>query len=103
MARAQCDWSGDEIRRVGYRAVDLIADYLTGLPGRPLFRPYPPDLIQECSDAVPPQTGPEMDTLLDQFVAMVAAYPCGNGHPQFFEWANSPRRSSYSPRPSRPP
>src|SRR6266403_770586 len=56
------NWSNDEIKRVGYRVVDMIADYLTTLPDRPVFQPCPPDLI--------------------------GAF--GDGHPRFFGWVNSP-------------
>ena len=84
------DWPNDEIKRVGYRVVDMIADYLTGLPGRPVFRPCPPDLIDGFMDGTPPRVGEEVDALLDEFTSKVAAFPFGNGHPRFFGWVNSP-------------
>lgn len=34
------EWSREEIKRVGYRVVDLIADHLTSLPARPVFGPF---------------------------------------------------------------
>jgi hypothetical protein len=45
------NWFTEEIKRVGYRVVDLIADYLTALPEGPAFRPCPPDLIDRLSHA----------------------------------------------------
>ena len=79
-------WSAEEVRRVGYRAVDIVAEYLSGLPQRPVFRPYPGALA-----AAPiPVSGATMDAVLDDFVAQVAPYPFGNGHPRFFAWVNSP-------------
>ena len=93
MARNQNDkwnWSNDEIRRVGYRVVDMISDYLTGLPDRPVFQPCPPDLIGSFVDGPVPQVGEGVDALLDEFTSKVAAYPFGNGHPRFFGWVNSP-------------
>ncbi len=84
------NWSSDEIRRVGYRVVDMISDYLTTLPDRPVFQPCPPDLIGRFAEAPVPQVGEGVDKLLDEFVATVAAFPFGNGHPRFFGWVNSP-------------
>jgi aromatic-L-amino-acid decarboxylase len=84
------NWSNNDIRRVGYRVVDLIADYLTALPDRPVFRPCPPDLIASFSEGQPPQTGESVEALLDAFQTNVASYPFGNGHPRFFGWVNSP-------------
>lgn len=84
------NWSNDEIRRVGYRVVDLISDYLTALPGRPVFRPCPPELIDDFADGPLPRAGEGVDALLDEFASKVAAHPFGNGHPRFFGWVNSP-------------
>ena len=33
------EWTRDEIQRIGYRVVDLIADHLSTLPGEPVFQP----------------------------------------------------------------
>ena len=84
------NWPSDEIKRVGYRVVDMISDYLTTLPERPVFQPCPPDLIGRFVDGPLPQVGEGVDTLLDEFAATVAAFPFGNGHPRFFGWVNSP-------------
>jgi glutamate/tyrosine decarboxylase-like PLP-dependent enzyme len=84
------NWSNDEIKRVGYRVVDMIADYLTILPDRPVFQPCPPDLIESFADGPLPQVGEGVDELLDEFASKVAAFPFGNGHPRFFGWVNSP-------------
>jgi aromatic-L-amino-acid decarboxylase len=84
------NWSNDEIKRVGYRVVDMISDYLSALPGRPVFRPCPPDLIGSFMDGPLPQEGEGVDALLDEFASNVAAFPFGNGHPRFFGWVNSP-------------
>src|SRR5262245_2707599 len=93
MARNQNDkwnWSKDEIKRAGYRVVDMIADYLTTLPDRPVFQPCPPDLIDGFMDGRVPQAGEGVDALLDEFASKVAAFPFGNCHPRFFGWVNSP-------------
>jgi len=78
-------WSADEIREIGHRAVDLVADHLTGLPDRPVFRPYP----SEAAAALP-HNGSPMEAVLDEFAERIAPYPFGNGHPRFAAWVNSP-------------
>ncbi|HYJ79279.1 MAG TPA: pyridoxal-dependent decarboxylase, partial [Longimicrobiaceae bacterium] len=83
-------WSAGEIRRVGYRVVDMIADYLAGLPEEPVFRPFPPELAERLLSTPLPQAGAAADALLDEFAAAVAPYPFGNGHPRFYGWVNSP-------------
>ena len=83
-------WSAEEIRRVGYRVVDLIAQHLTTLPERPVFRPMPEELVQDFLREPAPQEGSEPDTILADFAARVEPYPFGNGHPRFYGWINSP-------------
>jgi aromatic-L-amino-acid/L-tryptophan decarboxylase len=84
------EWSPDEIKRVGYQVVDLIADYLTQLPQRPVWEPYPPELAQHLLREPVPETGQEAGALLSEFATTVAPYPFGNGHPRYFAWVNSP-------------
>ena len=54
---AKWNWSNAEIKRVGYRVVDMISDYSTTLPGGPVFRPCPPDLIESFADGSVQQAG----------------------------------------------
>lgn len=88
--RSEWNWTEDEIRRVGRRVVDMIAEYLTALPDRPVFRPCPEELIERFADAPLPRDGQTADAVLDEFKHDVLAYPFGNGHPRFFGWVNSP-------------
>jgi aromatic-L-amino-acid/L-tryptophan decarboxylase len=83
-------WSADEIRRVGYRAVDLIAEHLTRMPDRPVFSPVPAALADAFLAEPAPTEGQSADEILDQFERSVAPYPFGNGHPRFYGWVNSP-------------
>ena len=83
-------WSSEEIKRVGYRVVDLIADHLSSLAERPVFVPVPTELATAFLQEGAPQTGRDPDDILDLFRATVEPYPFGNGHPRFFGWVNSP-------------
>jgi aromatic-L-amino-acid/L-tryptophan decarboxylase len=88
--RAKWEWSADEIKRVGYRVVDLIADHVTALPGKPVFRPFPRDLGTRFLESTPPEDGEAADAVLDAFEKEIAPFPFGNGHPRFYGWVNSP-------------
>ena len=84
------EWPADEIRRVGRRVVDLVADHITRLRDRPVFQPVPPQLAQELLGDGVPQQGQSADAILDRFASEIGAYPFGNGHPRFYGWVNSP-------------
>jgi aromatic-L-amino-acid decarboxylase len=82
--------SADEIRALGYQVVDIIVRHLTGLPGRPVFRPVPPDVQQRFLEESLPENGLPVSEVLAEFERCVEPYPFGNGHPGFFGWVNSP-------------
>jgi glutamate/tyrosine decarboxylase-like PLP-dependent enzyme len=84
------DWSPEEIKRVGYRVVDLIAEHLSSLPERPVFAPVPPELASAFLQEPAPHAGRDPEDILDLFRTTVEPYPFGNGHPRFFGWVNSP-------------
>jgi glutamate/tyrosine decarboxylase-like PLP-dependent enzyme len=83
-------WSADEIRRVGYLVVDLIAEHLAALPDEPVFRPVPRDLQEQFLSSTPPAQGAAPDDILREFRETVEPFPFGNGHPRFWGWVNSP-------------
>ncbi len=83
-------WTLEEIKQTGYRVVDLIAEHLTGLPDAPVFRPVPPELVDDFLTAPLPQQGSTPEQILSEFEQTVLPYPFGNGHPRFWGWVNSP-------------
>ena len=83
-------WSADEIRRIGYRAIDLIVDHLTTLPNGPVFQPFPPERAAKYLGARAPEHGETADDILATFEEEILPYPFGNGHPRFYGWVNSP-------------
>jgi glutamate/tyrosine decarboxylase-like PLP-dependent enzyme len=83
-------WTAEEIRRVGYRVADLVAEHLSGLPDEPAFRPLPPDRLARAQSSALPERGEPVDALLDEFAREIGPYPFGNGHPRFYGWVNSP-------------
>src|SRR5476651_270291 len=83
-------WSREEIQRIGYRVVDLIAGHLSALPEEPVFRPVPPDLSTAFLSTPAPQDPVSPDEILRLFQETIEPYPFGNGHPRFWGWVNSP-------------
>ncbi|HEX2032823.1 MAG TPA: aminotransferase class V-fold PLP-dependent enzyme [Chloroflexota bacterium] len=75
---------------MGYRVVDVIAEHLTSLPGRPVFRPLPPEVAAAFLAEPAPHAGSAPEAILDEFGARVEPYPFGNGHPRFWGWVNPP-------------
>ena len=89
-ARARWECSAEEIRRVGREVVDLIAEHLTTLPGRPVFRPYPAARADAMAGTPMPSDGTDASAILAEFAETIEPYPLGNGHPRFYGWVNSP-------------
>lgn len=87
---ARWTWQAEEIRRVGHRVVDLIAEHLTQIPDEPVFRPFPNDRATAMLNESLPEHGSEGDTILQRFAEDVMPYPFGNGHPRFAGWVNGP-------------
>ena len=84
------DWTREEIQRIGYAVVDLIAGHLSTLPGEPVFRPVPPELAQEFLSTPAPADARSADDILRAFQETIEPFPFGNGHPRFWGWVNSP-------------
>jgi len=80
----------DELRRLGYRAVDLAVDHLAGIRDHPVYQPMTPDERARLMDAPLPKAGADPGAILDRFESEILPFPMGNGHPRFFGWVNSP-------------
>lgn len=83
-------WSSADIRRVGTEVAEWIAQYLTELPGQPVFNPVPPGLAAAMLAAPMPENGQSAEEILRLFATEVGIHPFGNGHPRFYAWVNSP-------------
>ena len=61
----------EAFRQLGYRAVDLAADFLAGMRERPVFAPMAPEARRALLEQPLPVRGVEPDAILDQFSSMV--------------------------------
>ncbi|MCA9691297.1 MAG: aminotransferase class V-fold PLP-dependent enzyme [Myxococcales bacterium] len=77
-----------DLRRLGHRVVDLVVDYLEGLPARPVFQRMSQAERDRLQAAPLPTRGQDPDALVDALVEAVLPHPMGNGHPRFFAWVN---------------
>jgi glutamate/tyrosine decarboxylase-like PLP-dependent enzyme len=84
------DMTRDEFRRLGYRAIDLLADHLASLSSSPCRSPVPADVQHALMRQRLPEDPSEPDALLDYVASTIFRYPMGNGSPRFFGWVNSP-------------
>lgn len=87
---AEFAWSADQVRRAGYRAVDMIAQYLETLPKKPVFTPVSRERADAWLSSPLPENGVSVDEILDDVASEVMPHPFGNGHPRFAGWVNSP-------------
>ena len=83
------NWTEEEIRRVGYRVVDLIAEHLA--TARPIgLSSGAARASGTLSLDAGPAAGESPDGILREFRDTIAPFPFGNGHPRFWGWVNSP-------------
>ena len=87
------DMSPEEFRRLGYRAIDLLAASLRGARRRPVPHAGPRQRRRGLIDE-PLPTSADADAMLDEAAATILPYPMGNGSPRFFGWVNSPAARS---------
>ncbi|MBZ0281539.1 MAG: amino acid decarboxylase [Anaerolineae bacterium] len=84
------DLSPDEFRRLGYRAIDILADQMDTIRDYPTRQPMP-DVVRERFMKQPlPESGCDPTELIESFADEILPYPMGNASPRFFAWVNSP-------------
>ena len=76
---------GEEFRKLGHQLVDKIAEFLEGLPQRPVTTAEPPqDLRQLLGPDTLPERGSPANDLLDKTADLLFNHSLFNGHPRFW-------------------
>jgi glutamate/tyrosine decarboxylase-like PLP-dependent enzyme len=78
------------MKSVALVTVDWIAEYLTSLPSKPVFQPFPQELTSTFLNSSPPRTGQDVESIFGEFIDQVAPYPFGQGHPCYWGFVNPP-------------
>ena len=81
------DLDPEEVKRLGYRAAELVAAHTAGLREDPVF-----GKVGESAgvfDQPLPETGRSADEVLDATRDHVLTHPFGNSHPRFFAFINA--------------
>ena len=89
--RADIAMTGEEFRRAGHALVDRIAEFLDGLPDRPVTTGEGPEEIRALlnADAPLPEDGTDATRLLDEAADLLLNHSLLNGHPRFFGYITS--------------
>jgi glutamate/tyrosine decarboxylase-like PLP-dependent enzyme len=84
------DMSGDEFRAAGHALVDTLADWLEGLPGRPVTpNQAPVELRAKLPPGALPEQGRPAAELLAETAPLLLDNSLYNGHPRFFGYITS--------------
>src|SRR5258708_37957707 len=87
---AMLDLTPEQFRELGYRAVDIIAEMLAGLPDAPARRAVPSDLRRQLLEQPLPTDSHSPAELLEIVAAQTMPHPLGNISPRFLAWLNPP-------------
>ena len=81
------DLDPEEIRRLGHRAADIVADHCASLREGPVFGKV--GSTAPVFDEPLPEVGRPVDDVLDATREDVLSHPFGNSHPRFFAFINA--------------
>jgi aromatic-L-amino-acid decarboxylase len=89
--QASLDIAPDEFRRLGYRMVDQIADFLKTLPGKPVTPAESSQVVCEALNATRslPDKGTDAGELLSTAASLLFEHSLFNGHPRFLGYITS--------------
>ncbi len=88
--KARLELSEEEMRSLGYRAIDLIVDHLSALPGKPATGFASRADLERRLREPPPTEGQAIDSVLSQLERDVLANAMWTNHPRHFAWVPGP-------------
>src|SRR5215469_3450341 len=77
------------LKRFGYQVIDEVAEYLSTVRDRPVWKPMPGEVRETMRTQALPEQGYPFEDTLAFLREMILPYPQGNGHPAFAGWINS--------------
>lgn len=81
---AQADLDPEEFRNLGYRAVDMIADYYRDLDERAVYPGVPAGEVAAAFEEELPESGGDPESILEAWSETVVPYATHNTSPRFF-------------------
>lgn len=82
--------NGDEFRVVGHRLVDRIAEFLDGLPQRPVTLAESPQTLRKAlGGGALPEHGAPAQGLIEEAAGLLFDHSLFNGHPRFWGYITS--------------
>ena len=82
--------SSDEMRKLGYRVVDLLVEHVESLPAKPVTRREDKRTLEARLREPPPETGAAPLSVLDQLEREVFCAMMHVDHPRFFAFVPGP-------------
>ena len=82
--------SPGEIRAMGRAAFDWVAEYYQGLEARPVVAPITSEALRRQLEEPLPQSGTDLETLLETVNGPIAGFTRHNAHPRAFGYVASP-------------
>lgn len=80
----------DQMRALGYQAIDLIVEHLDTLSQQPAIQLAPDDIVQKLSGEAVPQHGTDISSLLNQVVDDILKHSAFVHHPRYFAYMPGP-------------
>lgn len=77
------------LKHFGYQVIDEVAEYLSTVRTRPVWKPMPTQVRETIRTQELPEQGYPFEDTLAFFRETIFPYPQGNGHPGFAGWINS--------------
>ena len=81
------DLDAEEVRKLGVRAAELVAEQRGGLEAKPVFGKVGDAAV--AFDEPLPQTGQPVEQVLQAVRERILPHPFGNSHPRFFAFINA--------------
>ena len=90
MKRRELSLDAEEMRELGYRAVDLLVEHFTSLPGKPVTRRSRREAMEELFREPLPEAGAPPLEVLERVRREVFEHIMHLDHPRFFAFVPSP-------------